>query len=89
MTNITIYSHPVCPHCVRAKQLLDRRGLAYTEIQVNDSPGQLAQMLERSSGRRSVPQIFINDYHIGGADDLYAADQSGKLDQLLKLYSLT
>jgi glutaredoxin 3 len=82
MPNITIYTTSVCPYCVRAKDLLKRKGQTYTEINVEDD-AERAKMMERSGGKRSVPQIFINSTHVGGCDDLYALDKAGKLDALL------
>jgi glutaredoxin 3 len=83
MPNIEIYSSTVCPYCVRAKALLTQKGMNYTEINIQEDPAQMSVMLERSGGQRTVPQIFINDQHIGGCDDLYALEQAGKLDALL------
>jgi glutaredoxin 3 len=82
MTNVVIYSTKVCPYCEQAKQLLRQKNVAYTEFLVDTSPEKRDEMIAKS-GRRSVPQIFINDQHIGGCDDLYAANKSGKLDKLL------
>lgn len=84
MPKVEIYTKKTCPYCVRAKQLLDHKSIAYTEIRVDEDPKDLEMMLLRAEGRRSVPQIFINDFGIGGCDDLYALDQAGKLDSLLK-----
>ena len=84
MTKVEIYTKKTCPYCVRAKQLLDHKKVAYTEIKVDENPADLELMLLRSQGRRTVPQIFINDRGIGGCDDLYALDQAGRLDVLLK-----
>lgn len=84
MAKVEIYSKKNCPYCVRAKQLLDHKSISYTEIMVDSNPKDLEMMLLRAEGRRSVPQIFINDRGIGGCDDLYALDQAGKLDSLLK-----
>lgn len=83
MANIVIYSTENCPYCVRAKQFLDQKHAKYTEIRVDLDVAQRDIMIERS-GRRSVPQIFINDQHIGGCDDLMALAAAGKLDALLK-----
>jgi len=83
MPKIEIYSTAVCPYCVAAKNLLKSKGLEWSEVRIDTDPGQLGQMLERSGGRRTVPQIFINDQHVGGFDDLVAADRNGKLTQLL------
>lgn len=84
MTKVEIYTKKTCSYCVRAKQLLDHKKVAYTEIKVDENPADLELMLLRSQGRRTVPQIFINDRGIGGCDDLYALDQAGRLDVLLK-----
>ena len=83
MAKIEIYSTEVCPYCVRAKDLLTRKGATYTEMRVDNDDTLRSTMIERAGGRRSVPQIFINDQHIGGCDDLYALEQAGKLDALL------
>ena len=85
MSKIEIYSTAVCPYCVSAKNLLKAKGLEWTEVRIDTDPAQRDAMLTRSGGRRSVPQIFINDRHVGGFDDLVAADRSGKLAQLLEL----
>jgi glutaredoxin 3 len=81
---VEIYTWSTCPFCVRAKQLLDRKGVSYTEISVDgDEPGREA-MAARGDGRKSVPQIFINDQHIGGCDAIHALDRAGELDPLLQ-----
>ena len=82
MPNIVVYSTNYCPYCVRAKDLLTRKGQKYTEINVEDDAAREA-MIAKAGGRRTVPQIFINDQHIGGFDDLNALDKAGKLDPLL------
>jgi len=83
MPSVEIYTWRTCPFCVRAKQLLDRKGVAYTEYSVDgDEPARDA-MAARGNGRRSVPQIFIADQHIGGCDELHALERAGKLDALL------
>ncbi len=84
MSKIEVYSTAVCPYCVAAKNLLKARGLEWTEVRVDTDPSQREAMLARSGGARTVPQIFINDHHVGGFDDLAAADRSGKLAQLLE-----
>ncbi|WEN14346.1 glutaredoxin 3 [Rhodanobacter sp. AS-Z3] len=84
MPKIEVYSTAVCPYCVSAKNLLKSKGLEWTEVRVDSDPVQRDAMLARSGGRRTVPQIFINDQHVGGYDDLVAADRSGKLAQLLE-----
>ncbi len=82
MPNITIYTTTYCPYCMKAKDLLKRKGAAYNEINVEDDTAR-EEMLKRSGGRRTVPQIFIGTTHVGGSDDLYALDKAGKLDPLL------
>jgi len=79
---ILMYSTAWCPYCVRAKSLLERKGLAFREIRVDENPAERDIMLARSGGRRTVPQIFIGDRHVGGFDDLYALDKAGELDTL-------
>ncbi len=84
MTNrIEIYTSPYCGYCFRAKHLLDRKGLAYTEIDVVGDPEARAEMIQRASGRSSVPQVFVGGTHVGGSDDLYALERAGKLDPML------
>lgn len=83
MPRIEMYTTHVCPYCVAAKNLLKSRDLAWEEIFVDSDPAQRERMLERSKGRRSVPQIFINDRHVGGYDELVAADRDGSLAQWL------
>jgi glutaredoxin 3 len=79
---VTLYTTGWCPFCMRAKALLQRKGIAYTEIDIESRRELRQEMIERS-GRRSVPQVFIGDHHVGGADDLAALDASGELDRLL------
>ena len=83
MTLITIYTTELCPYCRRAKALLDEKRAAYIEVDVTYDATQRARMMERSAGRRTVPQIFIGATHVGGCDDLYALDAKGGLDPLL------
>jgi len=80
---ITVYSASWCPYCQRAKTLLRERGLAFTEIDVDEDPDRRAQMIARS-GRRTIPQIFVGDRHIGGCDELYDSDRSGELGRLIQ-----
>lgn len=84
MAKVEIYSKAMCPYCDRAKQLLDAKSVAYTEIRVDKNPTEFEIMLKRAEGRRTFPQIFINDKPIGGFDDMWALEQAGKLDALLK-----
>lgn len=83
MQKVTIYTTPICPYCVRAKALLKRKGVAFTDIDVFMDATARAEMEAKSNGRKTVPQIFVGDTHVGGCDDLYALDHSGKLDRLL------
>lgn len=80
---ITIYTTRTCPFCIRAKSLLRAKNLAYDEIDVGADPSLRAQMTQRANGRRTVPQIFIGDRHVGGCDDLFALEDGGKLDALV------
>lgn len=83
MPQIEIYTQDWCPYCVRAKQVLDRKGATYTEIDAPGGSPARDEARQRAGGRTSVPQIFINGQHIGGCDDLLALDRSGQLDPLL------
>ncbi|MGN6671181.1 MAG: glutaredoxin 3 [Candidatus Nucleicultricaceae bacterium] len=84
MKPVQVYTTNYCPYCVRAKALLEKKGVAFEEIDLtHDDAGRIA-LVEKSGGRKTVPQIFIGDYHVGGCDDLYALDLDGKLDDLLK-----
>ena len=83
MPEILIYSSTICPYCLMAKRLLDKKGVTYTEINVDREPGQREIMMQRTK-RRTVPQMYIGDYHVGGFDDLHHLDQQHKLDDLLK-----
>ena len=82
MAEIVIYTTAFCPYCHAAKALLNRKGVAFKEIDVSGDPEGRRRMTERAGGRRTVPQIFIGDRHIGGCDDLYALDGRGDLDPL-------
>jgi glutaredoxin 3 len=83
MPQIEIYTQDWCPYCVRAKQVLDKKGASYTEIDAPGGSPAREEARQRAGGRTSVPQIFINGQHIGGCDDLLALDRSGQLDPLL------
>lgn len=82
MRRIKIYTTPICPYCVRAKALLNKKGASFEEIDVLMDRGAREEM-EQKSGRRSVPQIFIGEVHVGGSDDLHALEREGSLDPLL------
>ncbi|MEO8890874.1 MAG: glutaredoxin 3 [Coleofasciculaceae cyanobacterium] len=81
--NVEIYTWQTCPFCIRAKMLLWWKGVNYTEYKIDGDEAARAKMSERANGRRSVPQIFINNEHIGGCDDIYALDGKGQLDPML------
>ena len=82
MPIVQMYATAICPYCVRARQLLDRKGVAFEEIRVDRDRDQLRAMIQRSN-RTTVPQIFFGDYHIGGYDDMAELEEAGKLDVLL------
>ena len=84
MPEILIYTTTICPYCVMAKRLLDKKGASYTEINVGTQTGLREEMM-RKTKRRTVPQIYIGDFHVGGFDDLYSLEQQKKLDALLGL----
>lgn len=81
---ITVYSKPSCPFCKKAIAVLKRHGVEPSIIDLTANPGRRQEALTRSNGRTTVPQIFINDTHVGGCDDLIALEKSGKLDEMLK-----
>lgn len=83
MTDIVMYANQSCPFCTRARKLLDTKGVSYTLLDVGQDRT-LWQQMETRSGRRTIPQIFIGEHHVGGCDDLHAADKTGELDKLLK-----
>ena len=80
MAEVELYTTAFCPYCVRARALLDRKGVAFTDIDITEESGQRAEMIRRAGGRTSVPQIFIGGEHIGGSDELVALDRAGELD---------
>jgi glutaredoxin 3 len=83
MRQVTIYTTPICPYCVRAKTLLKKKGVTFADIDVFMDCDARAEMEARSHGRKTVPQIFVGDTHVGGCDELYALDSDGELDRLL------
>lgn len=83
MPEVTIYTTKVCPYCVTAKRLLTKKGVDFKEVDVTSDFETREAMMQRAGGRRTVPQIFIGSYHVGGCDDLYALESDGKLDALL------
>lgn len=82
---VEIYTKFACPYCVRAKTLLSKKGVEFEEFDITLGGPKRAEMLERAPDARTVPQVFIGDYHVGGSDDLAALDREGKLDTLLGL----
>jgi glutaredoxin 3 len=80
---IEIYTWRTCPFCIRAKALLKQKKVNFTEYAIDGDEAARTQMARRANGRRSVPQIFINDQHVGGCDDIHELDARGKLDPLL------
>lgn len=83
LAEVTIYTKPLCPYCHAAKELLDGKGIAYNEIDIARAPGRRAEMIDRSGGRTTVPQVFAGERHLGGCDDIHALDGRGELDLLL------
>ncbi len=83
MKEVVMYTTKVCPYCIKAKNLLNKKGIEYKELRVDQNPELVDVVVKKSGGRTTVPQIFIADYHVGGCDDLYALDQEGKLDSLV------
>ena len=84
MAEIVIYTKPGCGYCYSAKALLERKGADFTEIVASSDPAKKQEMIQRSGGRMTFPQIFIDGRHIGGSDDLSALDRKGQLDPLLE-----
>ena len=83
MAPVEVYTSPFCPYCDSAKELLHRKGVPFIEINVAGVPERRTEMVRRAQGRTTVPQIFIGPHHVGGCDDLYELDDTGKLDPLL------
>lgn len=82
---VTLYTKEYCPYCRAAKALLHSKGVNFINHEVSGDPALLAEMIARSGGRKTVPQIFIGDYHVGGNSDLVALDKAGNLDPLLRI----
>ena len=83
MNKVVIYTTPICGYCVQAKRLLTRKGVTYEEVDVSRNPGERRTMIQKSGGRMTVPQIFVNGTYVGDCDQLYALEKAGKLDPLL------
>ena len=84
MAKVEIYTTMLCGFCYAAKRLLKTKGVAYTEIDIMLKPGVRREMIERAQGKSTVPQIFIDDVHVGGCDELYLLEQNKRLDPLLE-----
>ncbi|MDA7564649.1 glutaredoxin 3 [Pelagibacteraceae bacterium] len=85
MVNIDIYTTPYCPFCTRAKKLLANKKVEFNEIDLSENPDKFEEMLSKSNGARTVPQIFVNGEHIGDCDHIHDLDQKGELDKILKV----
>ena len=83
MPKVEIYTKATCPFCIRAKRMLDMKNVEYEEYEISRDEEKRAEMIERSGGARTVPQIFIDGEHIGGCDDMFAMERAGKLDDKL------
>ena len=84
MKNVTVYMGPMCGYCDAAKRLLARNNIAFKEINIALEEGKMDEMLKKSNGRRTIPQIFFDDYHVGGYEELRALEKEKKLNNLLK-----
>ena len=85
MSKVLIYTGPSCPYCVAAKTLLKNKNVNFEEINLGEQPDRMNEMLQKSGGRRTVPQIFIGETHVGGSDELHALEKEGKLNSLLNI----
>ena len=83
MQTVQIYTSPLCGFCHAAKRLLKQKGANFTEVDVLVEPSRKPEMIQRAGGKKTVPQIFVGDIHVGGCDELYALERAGKLDALL------
>lgn len=83
MATVEIYTTPMCPYCSRAKRLLASKGIEFVEIDLWQQPARREEMISRAQGRRTVPQVFVDGYGLGGSDELHALDRAGRLDPLL------
>ena len=83
MSQVTIFTKPYCPFCIRALDLLEKKGVAFTEVEAAFDPEKRQEMIRRSGGRATFPQIFVGEQHIGGCDEMMALERDGKLDPLL------
>ncbi|MEP7316394.1 MAG: glutaredoxin 3 [Sphingomicrobium sp.] len=83
MADVEIYIKVTCPYCIRAKRMLDMKGVEYREYDVGRDRAKFSEMVARSAGRSTVPQIFLDGLHIGGCDDLFSLEMDGKLTEML------
>ncbi len=84
MKDVIIYTSTICPYCIRAKNLLEKKGAVYKELNIDTDPSLIDESIEKSGGMRTVPQIFIGGIHVGGCDELHALEKEGKLDGMLE-----
>lgn len=84
MKQVKIYTTGICPYCIKAKRLLDKKGVEYEDLRIDLNPELAADAVEKSGGLRTVPQIFIDDYHVGGCDELHALEKNNRIDSLLE-----
>ena len=84
MKNVTVYMGPMCAYCDAAKRLLTKKNIPYKEINIAVEESKMEEMIKKSNGKRTIPQIFIEDFHVGGNVELQTLEKQGKLDQLLK-----
>ena len=85
MSKVLIYTGPSCPYCIAAKTLLKNKKVSFEEINLGEQPDKMNEMLQKSGGRRTVPQIFVGETHVGGSDELHALEKAGKLNSLLNI----
>ena len=83
MKNITVYTGPMCSYCDAAKRLLNKKNIPFKEIKIALEEGKMEEMLKKSNGMKTIPQIFIENFHIGGYDELRALENKGELDKLI------
>lgn len=83
MPEIVVYTKDYCPYCHAAKELLRKKGAAFTEVDIQKHPDRRAEMIQKAGGRTTVPQVFIGGRHVGGCDDIHALDGAGKLDPMI------
>jgi len=85
MKRVVIYTTKSCHYCLKAKSLLERKGVRYEELRVDDTPELVSEAVERSGGRKTVPQIFFDELHVGGCDELHVLEEENRLDSMLDI----